>query len=99
MKTAKFVKDCEGFTGSAKLYELSEPIEYDKPWDEEDTTPAKKTKFVVVSATHAMFSGAETYIFPANENGEVTDWGELEGSYRGGLSHAVALEGAGFSVM
>ena len=65
MKIAKFVKDCEGFTGSAKLYELSEPIEYDKPWDEEDTTPAKKTKFVVVSATHVMFSGAETYIFPA----------------------------------
>ena len=50
MKTARFVKKCDWGTGDARLYELSEPVEYDKPWDDDDP-PAKKTKFVAVSAT------------------------------------------------
>ena len=34
----------------------------------------------VVSASTVMLSGPETYIFQADEAGEVTDWGELPGS-------------------
>ena len=96
MKTARFVKKCDWGTGDARLYELSEPVEYD------DDPPAKKTKFVAVSATivpFSAFSGSETFIFPADENGEVIDWGELDGSYSGGLSHIEALERAGFQVV
>ena len=93
---AKFIKNCSGFTGDARLYELSEPIEYDKPWDE--TCPfAKETKFVVVSAT-IVSTKPETYIFAANKDGRVIDWGELDGSYQGGLSHEEALTGAGYLV-
>ena len=98
MKTARFVKKCDWGTGDARLYELSEPVEYDKPWDDDDP-PAKKTKFVAVSATTVPFSGSETFIFPADENGKVIDWGRLDGSYSGGLSHIEALEGAGFQVV
>jgi len=46
-----------------------------------------------------MFSGPETYIFPANGNGKVLSFLELEGSYRGGLNHFKALEGAGYVVV
>lgn len=84
MKTATFVKNLKGFTGYASLYKLSEPL--------------MDNEYVVVSATHAMHTGAETFIFPADSEGKVTDWGELEGSYRGGLSHEEALEGAGYSI-
>ena len=48
--------------------------------------------FVVVSAIRHSLAH-ETYIFPANAAGEVTDWGELPGSYRGGMSHEEALDG------
>ena len=81
MKT-KLIKDnLEGFTGHAALYELDEEIDYGDG----------KTKHVVVSATVAMFGGPETYIFPANEDGEIVDYGELPGSYKGGLDHETAL--------
>ncbi len=41
----------------------------------------------------------ETYIFPCTPEGNVTSWGELEGSYRGGLSHAQALLNAGYEIV
>jgi hypothetical protein len=81
-KTATFVKDLTGFSGSAKLYRLDPPLDGER--------------FVVVSATDVMRSGPETYIFPADAEGEVSSWGELAGSFRGGLDHAEALRGAGY---
>lgn len=84
-KTAVLVKSgLNGFTGFASLYKLSPPLD--------------GNDFVIVSATDAMFSGPETYLFPGNEQGEVTDWGELEGSFRGGLSHKEALRNAGYAI-
>lgn len=85
--TAKLIKKLNGWLGDARLYKLSEHIE------ENDI----KTKYVIVSATHAC-SGPETYIFPADLEGEILDWGELSGSFRGGLDHESALEGAGFTI-
>jgi hypothetical protein len=90
--TATFIKDLNGFSGHASLYKLSEPVGYG--WDGEKG----KTEFVVVSAANVMFSGNETYIFPADEKGEVTDWGEMPGSYRGGLSHEEAISNAGWTL-
>lgn len=95
MKTAKWLKDCKGFTGSASLYELSEPVEYG--WS--DKGPKPTTSYVIVSATHALYTEPETYIFPANQEGEILDWSELDGSYRGGLSHDEALKDAGFTII
>lgn len=84
-KTARFVKDIIGWTGNAKLYRVDPPI---------DDSP-----HVIVSATVAPFSGPETYIFAASGEGRVISWGELTGSYRGGLDHAVALAGAGYEIV
>lgn len=49
--------------------------------------------FVVTSACATSFSGPETYVFPSDESGRVTDWEELAGSYRGGLDHGAAIRG------
>ena len=81
---ATFIKNVETAAGIKKLYELDPPLE--------------GNRFVTVSAVNAMFSGPETYIFPADEKGKITDWLELRGSYKGGLDHVAALENAGYSV-
>lgn len=94
-RTAVLVmKNLPGATGVAHLYRLDPPIEQ-RDWD--DTLVATH-EFVRVSATVVPYSGAETYIFPADSDGEVIDWSELDGSYRGGLDHAEALRGAGYEV-
>jgi hypothetical protein len=84
MKTATLIKKLTGFEGDSRLYKLSEPLE--------------NFEHVVVSAVYAMMSGPETYIFGANKKGEIQNWGELEGSFRGSLNHREALEGAGYTV-
>jgi len=84
--TARLIKDnLAGFQGHAALYRLSKPLE--------------GHRHVIVSAVVAMFSGPETFIFPATKAGEVTNYGELEGSYRGGLDHRRAIEGAGYRLV
>ena len=55
--------------------------------------------YVVVSAVNATYSGPETYIFGANETGDIIDWGELDGSFRGDLDHEEALRNAGYEVV
>ncbi len=93
-KTATLIKArLANFTGDANLYRLDPPLT-DVDWDGNEHSH----EYVVSSATVAMFSGPETYLFPADKDGEVTDWGELDGSYRGGLDHEEALRGAGYEV-
>jgi len=41
----------------------------------------------------------ETYIFGCDSKGEVVSWRELEGSYKGGMSHAQALANAGYTIV
>lgn len=88
VKTAKYLRSLEGWP-DARVYELSEPY------------PGTDTNLVVVGTTDDMFSGPETYVFPATveslEKNTVSDWGELEGTFRGGRDHARAL--AGFTVL
>ena len=94
-KEAIFIRKIIGWRGDARLYKLSEPTEYNKPWDD-DAPPAKTTDYIIVSAAHTVDHGPETYIFPALEDGDVLDWGELDGSFRGGLDHKKALKAAGY---
>jgi hypothetical protein len=54
--------------------------------------------YLIVSAVVVPYTGPETYIFPADEDGEITDWLELDGSFRGGLDHEAALVGAGYTL-
>jgi hypothetical protein len=84
-KVATLIGPAKGnWTGTAKHYRCDPPLE--------------GHEFVVASATVAMYSGPETYIFPADAEGRVTGWGELEGSYRGGMDHDEALVNAGYEV-
>lgn len=90
-KTATLVKaNLPGFCGTASLYRLSEPLE--------------GHEFVIASAVAIDLEmigrgqEPETYLFPADETGAVKDWGELDGSLRGTLSHTEALGAAGYSI-
>lgn len=75
------------------LYRLSEPITYG--WNND-----QQTEYVVISALTFAFdhAGSETFIFPADEHGEVVDWGELDGSQRGTTSHAAVIAAAGWEL-
>lgn len=95
-RIATEIKKLDGFTGDARLFELSEPVEFD--YDYTSQKNKQSTKYVVVSAADAMFSGPKTYIFPADETGEIVSWSELDGSFKGGLDHEQALSNAGFEV-
>lgn len=69
--------------GDGELWEMSPPLE--------------GSKFVVTSIAYAF--QVETYIFPANEEGRITDWGELDGSEQGIGDHEVAIKNAGYEVI
>lgn len=95
MKTATYIRDVHPTaTGRMKLYRLSKSVEYDAPAEED----SRQTDHVVVSAANT-YSGPETYIFPANEGGDILSWLELDGSFRGGLDHQQALKNAGYKVI
>lgn len=93
-KTATKVKAITGWRGDAALYRLDPPLGA-CGWEDE---PTDGHEYVVVSSVNAMFSGPETFIFPAHPDGNVTDFAELDGSYQGGLDHEAALNGAGYEV-
>lgn len=90
VKTAEFVRDIsnddDSWTGTAKLWRVSPPVRFSTL---EGGT--RETEYVITSATVAIFSGPETYIFPADSEGEVMNWIELPGSYRGDLDHDRAI--------
>jgi hypothetical protein len=83
--------------GEMRLYKLIPPYEFDVSWD--DTKEMICVEFVIVSATVVDYSGPETYIFQADQDGKILRWGELTGSYRGGLDHEAALNGMGYQVV
>lgn len=88
-KTATFVKDVSHkFAGTAHLYRVepsgqSEGVEYD---------------YVVSSGVHVTFEGAETYLFPADAEGNVLDWMELPGSFKGDIDPEAAVRNAGYEI-
>ncbi|WP_454113529.1 hypothetical protein [Microbacterium maritypicum] len=86
IKIATFVRDVSeqnGATGEQRLYRLDPPMD--------------GVEFVITSAVNHSWAH-ETYLFPADEDGAIVDWGELEGSYRGDTDHERALRGAGYEV-
>jgi hypothetical protein len=96
-KTAKVWKDCKGThlfreDADAKIYALSAPCVYNNTY----------TNYVAVSAVPWVGSPGrskpETYIFPTDAMGQVLDWGELPGSFQGGMDHARALKGLGYEI-
>jgi hypothetical protein len=88
--TATFVRDlpASDWRGTAKLWRLSSPHTHE--WFEDSTVTFDH---VITSAANVPFSGPETYVFAANEDGKVVDWNELPGSLREELDHDRALNG------
>lgn len=94
-KTATFIKMVYHSSEAAQsLYKLSEPLEH----YESEVGPAE---YVIVSALPMApdGSGSETFIFKANEEGEITDGLEMKGSVKNTLSHKVALKKAGYDLI
>lgn len=98
MGTARFIKQKNG-QGDGRVYALDPPMPV-HVWgaDHGDECTCAPTSHVWISAAVVPYSGPETCIFPCDADGDVTDWGELDGSYRGGLDHEAALESAGYEV-
>lgn len=74
--------------GQTVLVKLDEPVEYG---DE------KTTDHIYVSAA-TIGSIDEVYLFPADEDWEVLNWLELEGSRRGTLSIRETMTEAGYDI-
>lgn len=92
MNTAKHLTTLTGWHGDARVYELDPPMDDDP----------EQWRYVIVSAVDAMFTGPETYIFPAEKQGDVfttVNMLELDGSFKGALDHEQALENAGYKVV
>ena len=97
MKKAYFVRDIAEWRSDAKLFRLSEPMaDYKWLWHDD---PVKEYEYVIVSAVVADYSGAETYIFPADAEGNAESMLELPGSQCGTLSHVKVLNDAGYTVV
>jgi hypothetical protein len=76
------------------LYELSRPVEYES--FDADESMVMTTEYVIISAVNVPYSGPETFIFPSDKDGTTLSWGELSGSYKGGLDHETAIKNAGW---
>jgi hypothetical protein len=86
--TAKYLKAITGWRGDARAYELSEPLD--------------GATHVIVSGVDLVFTGPETYIFPATPESIAANKhngsSELTGSFRGAIDHTEALRRAGYEV-
>ena len=49
-------------------------------------------------STAIVMGEPETYVFPCDEDGKVTDWGELDGSFKGACDVARAIAQMGYEV-
>ena len=92
--TVTYIRTLTGFVSEARLYKLSEPIIVNWNVDKDGVA----TNYVIVSAVNVPYSGPETYIFPADNDGDVIDWLEMEGSFKGSLDHEAAIHYAGWEL-
>lgn len=85
---ATFIKNLTSRGGAEqKLYRLSEPFAVKDNDDE-----VFQVDHVIVSGV-VVVNRPETYVFPANEIGEIVDWLEQPGSFQGAVDHQRALDG------
>ena len=90
---ATFVADVSAeFNGHAELFKLDTAMRVG------DTKRGRKYNHIVVSAVNSRWT-TETYIFPSNQNGEILDYTELHGSYKGDTNIDRALAYGGYEVV
>ena len=93
-KVAYKVKDVsDKFKGEAWLYKVSDVVEED----------GASSEYIVSSAVEGpnFFGGfiCETYLFLSDSDGNVLRWGELEGSFKGGMDCDQAIKRAGYEII
>lgn len=76
------------------LYRVDPPMEWTSCEAGADDTCVKETSYVVSS--YGIYE-VETYLFPADADGNIINWIELPGSFRGDYNHVEALENAGYA--
>lgn len=92
-KTAYFMHRLHGgWHGEARLYRLSEPMT--NAYEGEEPT---SFNHVVVSTSSKV--RLETYIFPSDDEGNILNWLEQEGSFINYLDHEKALNNVGYEVV
>lgn len=101
---ATFVRKLTDFRGDARLFKLSKPFQYDRYDPSNKKEIPVVVEFVVVSgidtsSIHELLNERETYIFAANSKGEISDWLELKGSFKGKIDHAQALKNMGYKTV
>lgn len=86
--------DYPGVMGEATTYYLDPPLEQ-AAWD----TGATQSHAYVWVSQAAPLGDWETYIFPADSDGEVTSWGELDGSRKGLVTPDNLMRELGYKVI
>jgi hypothetical protein len=84
MKMSKFALKIKTMNSRQVLWRLDPPLD--------------GHEYIITSASDVMFTGPETYIFPADKDGNITDWCELRGSYRGELNHKRCFANIGYCI-
>lgn len=89
MATATYLGKANGMSGDARLYRC-EPalLTYD----------GDSVEYVISSAVDNAFA-TETYLFPANPDGDVVDWMEMPGSRRGVVDPEYVLSELGYTIV
>jgi len=93
MNIAYKIKYLDGFRGEAVLFRVEPPLE----GHEYVVVSAITPRPVEMSAFTDLFQ-PETYIFGADPEGHVVDWGELPGSFQGAMDIPRALAQAGYEI-
>lgn len=82
-----------GKMGPCAAYRLEPPL-INIDWDDSE----ESHEYIFVSQAAPLFMW-ETYIFAADENGEVNNWGELDGSRKGYITPDDLLRELGYEVV
>jgi len=89
---ATFVRDIDNKPATQKLWKLDSLYAVTRWWDDDKDETTRLIEYVITSAVNAFDHGEETYLFPANEDGEIISWIELPGSFHGDMDHDRAIE-------
>jgi hypothetical protein len=87
---AIFIKELGDFRGKAVLVKFEPPLNHQDWLDHE----FEQVDYAAISSANTVDHGFETLIFPANESGKITSWGDIGGGP--GMDWSEALESIGY---
>jgi len=96
MNTAHKIKKLDDFRGEAWLFHMEPPHEGHE-YVVVSAIALKPTSITGIDNIPGLLD-SETYIFGANAEGEVVDWSDLPGSFKGAMDIPQALLNAGYVI-